>query len=291
MIIFDDPRRFPAAPAQSFDWAALMIEPMQGSGERFVFAVAAAGPDDFCVLPTVAERVIRCMYGESAASMSGLIEVAIEAMQDHLRDGVPLTEWESPFAGCFIGEVRKTLAEDVKQAALLGAKLVASLMSQEVTQAANATHRGRQKFDVDAWVAQIREQVVAHAPTWRERFNRDVNVLDGALPTKVGYIGERMSASFEILDPGNITPRRHRAKSRLLDLQNLRDHDGFFPKHSYELLLWLPPGGRNIDNRGDDPSEAVLLELKDFGGRHDIQVVGVDSAEAAAKRMVATESA
>lgn len=290
MIIFDDPRRFPTVPTQSFNWGALMIEPMQGSGERFVCAVAATGAGDFCVLPTAAERVLHCMYGDSAPSMIGLIEVAIKAMQDHLADGASLAEWEGPFAGCFMGEVRNTLAVDAKQAAFLGAQLVASLMGQSVPHVAVATGGERQRLDLDAWVAQIREQVVAHAPSWRSRFNREVKVVDGALPTKVGYIGERMSASFEILDSTNITHKRQRAKSRLLDLQNLRDHDKMFPKESYELLLWLPSYAGGGTRKGADASEAVLLELKDFGGRHKIEVVGVDSAESAAERMVAAEN-
>jgi hypothetical protein len=119
-----------------------------------------------------------------------------------------------------------------------------------------------------------------------------VSIKSGASPTRIGYLGEKIAANFDALIPGtNFTSRRHRSKSRLVDLQILQDQvDVMYKRASYELILWVPP--RNspaYPPKQLEAARAALLELEEFGDKHQLRVVGLDTPDEAADRILKAE--
>ncbi|WP_245357253.1 hypothetical protein [Stenotrophomonas rhizophila] len=148
-------------------------------------------------------------------------------------------------------------------------------------------------MDADQWLFQIRAEVINSNPAFEARFNREVRVKPGASPTRVGYLGERMAANFDALLPSNMTMRRQRAKSKLMDLQALRRQDQLLnTRHTYELMLWLPHGSMpEFTEQQIDQAHSAFLELEEFADREDLRVCSMYEPVQAAARILQAEAA
>lgn len=291
-----DPRMFPAVPGLRASWAPLYIEPMDGSGERIAVAVVAVdGQGAFHVHPTLSLRVINCMYGQGAAAFEGVVDFAIDVLQGHLATGGSLNDWVPPFRSCHLGNIRNAVGRDLEHVALSGAALTSSLSGSGIAEAAKRVdENGEVALDVDRWLQQIRDKVRAQTPHLDARFNGEVVVKAGASATRIGYLGERIAANFDMLVPGpNLSNKRFRAKSRLVDLQILKDQlDMFATRNAYELMLWIPekdsPG---YSQRQLDSAHSALSEIVAFADEHELRVRPFHRADEAAQRILAAEFA
>ncbi|MEN5290866.1 hypothetical protein [Stenotrophomonas lactitubi] len=294
MAITADFRMFPPVPNVQAMWAPLYIEPMHGSGERIVIAtVAVDGSGAFHVHATLSGRVLQCMYGDRAEVLDGLIGLAVDVLQAYLATGGALDSWVPPFRSCHLGSCRTAMGADLEQIARSGAILTSSLAAKlaesSVEQTSESVGTG---LDIDRWVQQIRDRVCAQSPHLDARFNGEVVVRKGAAPTRIGYLGERIAANFDMLIPGsNLSTRRIRSKSRLVDLQILKDQlDVLAPRTTYELLLWIPdkdsPG---YSQRQLDAAHGALSELEAFADEHSLMVRPYSRAEDAAQRILKAE--
>lgn len=284
---------FPMAPSGTFAWAPIFLEPMVGSGERIAFAVAAyCSEQGGFVQRTISEATLQCMYGNQSAAIGGLMAFAVESVQEHFSSGEPLENWSSPFAGCMLGPVRTALASSAEQAARMGGQLIASLWKSSPLQV-QALPDPRSTMDTDQWTALIRAEVLGSNPALEARFNHEVRVKHGASPTRIGYLGERIAANFDALVASNMTIRRQRAKSKLMDLQALRQHDRLLnTRHSYELMLWVPPANSSDYSLHQiDVARSVFLELEEFADRENLRVRDFNDPSRAAAIILHAEAA
>lgn len=294
MAMTADSRMFPPVPDIQAKWAPLYIEPMHGSGERIVVATAAVDDSgSFYVHATLSQRVLQCMYGDRAEVLDGLINLALDVLQAYLATGGSLESWVPPFRSCHLGTCRTAMGSSLEHVARSGAALTSSLTAKlsdySFEQSQESVGTG---LDVDRWVQQIRERVCVQNPHLDARFNGEILVRPGASPTKIGYLGGSIAANFDMLIPGsNLSNRRFRSKSRLLDLQILKDQvDHLLPRTSYELLLWIPerdsPG---FSPRQLDAAHGALSELQAFADDHSLMVRPYHRAEEAAQRILTAE--
>lgn len=283
---------FPAVPACAAQWAPVYLEPMHGSGERLTAAVVAVSETGaFRLVPTLPFKALRCMYGERADALSGLTSLVVTSLEDHLAMGDPLESWRSPVSGMELGSVRWGLGEDIADVAQQAAQLVASLRSPEAgVDEADVDSAGA--VESDRWVSLIKKAVVQRAQRLAPYFSREVVARSGAQPTKIAYSGERIAANFDVLMPSSLTTRRYRAKSKLIDLQIVRDHD-LLARESYELLLWTPAKGTNVPWPQEQLEKvaAAAAELEEFGDKHELRVIRTTAPEEAAERIVRAEHA
>ncbi|MBK0014037.1 hypothetical protein IAE56_16845 [Stenotrophomonas sp. S41] len=266
---------------------------MVGSGERIAVAIAAYSLEHGgFVQRTISEATLHCMYGVQSSAISGLIAFAVESVQEHFSNGESLENWSSPFAGCVLGPTRTALAGSAEQAAQLGGKLIASLWRSSELQV-QELRDPRTTMDTDQWMALIKAEVLGINPELEARFNREVRVKQGASPTRIGYLGEKIAANFDALVSSNMTIRRQRAKSKLMDLQALRRHDRLLnTRHSYELMLWVPPANSaDYSNQQIDVARSAFLELEEFADREDLRVRDLSDPAGAAAIILHAEAA
>jgi len=284
---------FPAAPSGRFVWAPVFLEPMVGSGERIAVAIAAYSSEHGgFVQRTISETTLHCMYGMQSAAIDGLIAFAVESVHEHFSTGEPLESWGAPFAGCVLGPTRTALAGSPEQAAQMGGKLIASLWKSSEFQV-QELRDSRATMDTDQWMALIKAEVLGANPALETRFNREVRVKPGASATRIGYLGEKIAANFDALVSSNMSTRRQRAKSKLMDLQALRRHDRLLnTRHSYELMLWVPPANSaDYSNQQIDAARSAFLELEEFADRENLRVRDLSEPAGAAAIILQAEAA
>lgn len=285
---------FPSPPSVSAEWAPVYIEPLHGSGERFVVAVVCRdeGGRGEAKL-AVRASVLKCMYGEQAGQVLGLAELVIESFHDHLMSGGNLGTWMPPSQNCHIGVVRVAYGESLDSILNQGIRLTASLAEDvSVELPAQDDSSGVSALQVDRFVQQVKATVKQRMQDFESRFNRTVVVRQGAEPTSIGYLGVQIAANFDVLIPDySLTRKRTRAKAKLLDLQALKDQvDLAGSRRAYELMLWVPAQSSPLYSEADfRKSESVFLELQEIGDKHSLRVEKMDSPEQAAQRIFSAE--
>lgn len=287
-----DSRLFPSVSANRIVWAPVYLEPMPGSGERITAVVVAVDEvGAWHVELTVRSKILRCMFGEKGDLVFGIAALVQESVQDHLAMRGGLEGWIPPITTCFLGPLRPATGESPEVVARRAASLVASMATGEVP----IDHQGEAPTpEVDRWLQQIRTSVRERNELFDLRFNGEVRSKNNASPTRIGYLGDRIAANFDALVPGpNLSNKRIRSKSRLLDLQILKDQvDLFARRTAYELILWVPqPDSPAYPERSLLAARSVLAELEEFGDKHDLRVRPVHSADAAAEVLLTAEAA
>lgn len=291
--------RFPLSAAKGGEWAPIYLEPIPGSGERLTVLVAARAHDgDFALLRTLDAKRAKCMYGEHAGAMEGLIDIVAESLRALLASGLSLREWNPPLRDTVaLGPISPVQADAAEEMARTGAMLAASLavsvpLETIVATPADAEDDG----DGDEWARHIREGTVRVRREFAPRFSQKVELRRGVPATRIGYFGERLAAQFGRLIPGRgLTNSRNRAKAYLTDLQILRDLDreGFIPSRPhYELMLWLPTeDSPAYTATAREEARGAFGELEAFGDKHELRVRHLRDANAAVQRILQAEAA
>ena len=285
---------FPSAPAVSAEWAPVYLEPLHGSGERFVVAVVCRDDGGRGVAKlAIRPSVLKCMYGEQAAHVLGLAELAIESFHDHLTGGGNLGTWTPPSKNCQMGVIRVAYGDSLESILNQGIRLTASLADDGSIELPTPDDNNEvSALQVDRFVQQVKATVKQRVQDFETRFNRTVMVRQGAEPTSIGYLGVQIAANFDVLIPGYaLTRKRTRAKAKLLDLQALKDQvDLAGSRHAYELMLWVPSQSSPLYSEADfRRSESVFLELQEIGDKHSLRVEKMTSPEQAAQRIFSAE--
>lgn len=288
--------RFPPAPATAGEWAPIYLEPIVGSGERLTVLVASrVESGEFSLLRTLDAQRAKCMYGDYAAAVTGLIDLIFESLQRTLADGLRLQDWSPPVQDAVkLGPISVALGDTATEIAQTGAMLTASL-SVNVPLALSEESESAREDDGDDWERQIREGTVLLRQQFAPRFAKKVPLRRGAPNTRIGYLGDRLAAQFGRLIPGrNLTNSRNRAKAYVTDLQILRDRDGEMiggVRPYYELMLWIPPTDSPAYGETQrEEAQGAFAELEAFGDKHELSVQGLrDSAEAVRRILHAEE--
>lgn len=284
---------FPSAPSMSAQWAPIYFEPMHGSGERFVVAVAAQGTDGASLVrPTIERKVLRCMYGAPSEQISGFIELLCESIEEHFAAGGQLAAWEAIAANCSMGAQRVALGNDLDSILSQACRLTASLSKAASLQESTGSDVGAASVEVDYWLQRVKRAVHERMPTLEPRFNSSVRLNAEAPPVRIGYNGAHIVANFDALVPGRgLADRRQRAKARIVDLQIVRDVDKtIMLRESYELMLWVPNKYEpSYDDRQIADARSIFAELEEFGDLHELRVVSLADANAAAERILTAE--
>lgn len=284
---------FPDNPSVSAQWAPIYFEPIQGSGEQFVVAVAAQAENGASLVrSTIDRKVLRCMYGASAEQIAGFIELLCESIEEHFAAGGQLLKWEAIAPNCNMGTQRVALGNDLDSILSQACRLTASLSKAMRMQEESGIDSSAASVEVDYWLQRVKRAVHARIPTLESRFNNSVRLNAEAPAVRIGYNGAHIVANFDALVPGRgLADRRQRAKARIVDLQIVRDVDKALTlRESYELMLWVPSRREpSYDERQIDDARSIFAELEEFGDRHELRVVSLADANAAAERILKAE--
>jgi hypothetical protein len=290
-----DPSVFPPRPTYAATGAALLLEPIMGSGERLCVAVAAHGADGaYRTAPVLHLQAARCLVGEQADSLIGFMRLGIASLEQHFAAGGTLTDWRPPVHGLLLGHVAMGHVADLPMMLRTVARnhaFLATLADFTATTPAPADDAG----DSDRWLLQVRQSVTAQRPTLEGHFSRRLRLVAGSAETRFDYVGQRFAAQLSRLVPGPAIGAMVRAaKAKLWDLEALRDvgSRSLFAIDAHELLLYRP--------HDDDPTYSeraitrlheALAELEAAGNRQALPVRPVSCAAEAAERIIQAEAA
>jgi len=124
-----EPSLFPPMPAHNVTGAPVFLEPIAGSGERITVAVAVSGEIGSRVVQILQPDKARCLVGDQADALLGIVYLGVKSLRRHLNMGGALDAWRPPSAGLFLGELRHGYGTDLKSVVRMLARDHAFLFS------------------------------------------------------------------------------------------------------------------------------------------------------------------
>lgn len=287
---------FPPLPALAATGAALYLEPVAGSGERLCVAVAARidnGPAQ--VVRTLPPEIARCLVGDRADALLGLIGAGMTSLERHLAAGADWSDWSPPLHGLSLSP---TIAGRVDSLSMM-LRIMAgnhSLLAGLADYSGSDAQPPEPDDDAEAdWLTRVRQAVRLRNAALDGHFRRKLRLFQGGAETRFDFVGQRLVAQLGRLIPGPALSRHvGAAKVKLWDLAALRDagSDELVSADSFELLLYRP--------RDDDPAYSDIQiqrmhenweTLEEAGDKQSLRVRPIESTDAAAARIVEAEAA
>lgn len=285
-------------------WQPLYFEPMVGSGERICVGMIAASADEFCVVPVEGIERLSCLYGkEGAEFIEMLVNNTVESLQsflatekertDFLRDESGTSHWKAIVEGITAGPKRYSAANSIDEIARTGLMMCASLTEKAVDNSDQSSDSMTRTRVEDG----VQNLVTARKPNLKSYFRITRSLSPAARPVRFGFVGQNLAANFSYLSPHYLQSNVEHAKSKLWDLDMLREKFGSDSVYSekrenYEVFLYTPDTNdvSYTDRQHNEIALAVNL-LKIESQKREVEIFAHHSINAMAERLIEKEAA
>jgi phage-related protein len=283
-------------------WTPIYLETIVGSGERLCIGVAAADEEAAVVRGVDGLERLACVYGNEANVFIYASEVALASTERRLKEGIhSLPTWEGAMDGLMFGEVRTGAGESLEDVARTALLQCASLLLQVPEKAedkvSNVVRFAATEKTLRRLENLVRDTVAAIRPDLSSLFGQLYRASDKARPTRIGFVGRRLTANFGMLVPGRIEPLVNQAKARLWDLTQLKSGAmaDLFPQTDnmqFELLLHrVGEHDPQYTERQLRQIASAVLELEEEADKASIRCRPMYSTAAIADFLLAQEAA
>lgn len=256
-----DPQQFPRFEnSVRAKWAPIVLEPIAGSYERLVIAVAVVGKAGYHVEPANALNRLVCLYADNAESVAYAIKLCVEQLNIDIarRSFDALTDPVPALVGMHILECREAEGRTLKDIGVSWMTSLSSLYAEEAEEQVLAE-------EVPAFLASEEQErggdrlplmIFDYVKQQKDGFSRyfSADLREGRKRRAAGrnheviidFSGPKIVANFGTLQAGGVGRSMNQIKRRLWDLKVDRDggSDGAFGRN-HELILQTP--------RADDP--------------------------------------
>jgi hypothetical protein len=232
-----DVARFPERRDQvAARWHAVQIEPTPSSGERLTIGVVAISETEFLVKAAPALDRLHCLYDNYADAVVGAASLSLEALDSFLAKGArDVTEFKPPFLSIHFGEPRpatgQTLEAIADQALSLSSSLSLMRPRQMVVRSmveAIAVSESDRPLPQDPLTRKVRELVVLKRPGLADAFNRPLPTRVAKRAPRIGFVGARSVANFNVMRPQAISNSFQRIRNSFWALLLHRDLESLF---------------------------------------------------------------
>lgn len=275
--------KFPAMPACEGEWAAIYMEPVMNSGERITVAVTATAAGMHKVVQAIRPEVLECIYGNRHTELLSQVRWVMQSAEKHIASHGSINGWSPPISGIIVGELRAAASSNLEGIVKQAMRFTASLNDLSMTAERDEDPAPRK----DEFAKKVTDGVLDHSPEYKIFFNKKMQVSGQNLKTPFNIIAGQYAANFRSLNVRNLSQSMSIAKSKIYDLECLREKMDAFPLEMYELVLGTPP---THDVTLPDSTHELIKEhtesLRETADKQDISVFPVETIEDAVSRVV-----
>lgn len=273
---FVDFTGFPELPTYEADWVAVYMEPIVQSGERITIGVVATDGAAIDGQLAISEKMLQCLYGDSAAGMRTMMELALQRALKFARSGFK-GQFSPGMHGVSISKKRHGLGDDLDDIILQGISLTSSLCDLHANDGTQDEHE--------------RTAYWCRFKTAMEKINAglvpyfgkpvEVTIRGSTIPLPCDYFSSRLAVNICGLQPGyRLTQLFDAASSRLARLEQLKNHDALIAHGQKASLLLVAPPAEQQDRL--KPSvrrkfEERILLLQDMADNKSFNLLTVPS--------------
>lgn len=288
-------------------WAPVLLEPISGSMERLVIAVAVVNATGFHVESANALRRLECFYADDASGVQYAIEIAIEHLKRDLsrRAVEAISRPEPAICGVVFGECRDAEGVSLEAIGVNWMQQLSSLYRPETTEQLPQTVRGTlvseaKRDGADRLPELVMDYISEKRASYRPYFSLDLR--EGKQRRFQGrnhhaiidFSGSKIVASFGTLNGGrNLGRSVDTIKKRLWDLKIHRDrNDAGEISRQHEMLIQKPTANDpQFSSKQIDNVRTALSELEAQADLERMRLVALPSVEAIGERVIRAEAA
>lgn len=289
-------------------WVPMYMEPIAGSGERLLIAVAAVMGRDIAVKSGQFTK-LRCLFGDASAPLEQLCTIAVLAFEEDLRtrgeaalyDHQPLVSdvhVPRPFEALAISAEALASQWLGSLSSLAGP---GALVESDLEAASDAEYVGHA---VAPLPKQVHDAVALQNPALSRYFRPDLQSLSSRSRTKrtrafdvsIDYTGTRIVANMASLTSRKPTLLTKGLKQKLWDLDAFRGKRvaagqfALVDARAHELLLLIPPQVKDQSAAYASQVSEMLGALEEQADPLEIRVRSLPSVETIASHIVTNEA-
>lgn len=254
-------------------WATVLLEPLPGSGEQVVVAVAAVSDNgERRCLRTIDPANVKAVFRDEHQYVSNLIKFVTDSLDAHLVHAQSLDDWIPPVEGVALGARQQGKAVDIDDFVRGAASLSTIFYRDQLQPQAMAAKRRRWMDVVSATLATRNKRLCAHL---------DVRVPLGGhdAPATFSFLDSRLAANLVTFSQGNLKARVEDARAGLWSLSLLADAPYIFRPERKELLA-------GTDIEPDAQVREAVDEITDEAARRSVMVTQLATPEAVANHIL-----
>ena len=259
-------------------WATVLLQPLPGSGERVVVAVAAVSDNgETRCLRTIDPANVKAVFRDEHHYVSALIKFVMDSLGAHLAHAQSLDNWVPPVEGVALGVRQQGKAVDIDDFVRGAASLSTIFYSDPLQPRAAAAKRLRWMDAVSAILATQNKRLCAYL---------DVRVPLGGhdAPATFSFLDSGLAANLVTFSQGDLRARIEDARASLWSLSLLADAPYIFRPERKELLA-------GTDVEPDARVREAVDEIADEAARRSVLVTQLATPEAVADHILEYASA
>lgn len=249
-------------------WAPVYLEPVMGSAERFVIAIAAVGQEGWHVEAANALHRLQCLYGsENGALIAEAVNTVLTELNYELAEGANTVfhDWKAPISGAHLGPVRLGEGASLEEIARSWMRSMSSLYDRHGDRLELFEGEGAgvsEASNADRLPGLVYQYVQDVEPTLTRFFRRDL--LDERRRRNYGvsidFAGSVVAANFGTLRAGRPAASVDFIKKRLWDLKVDREAEGGIAPRLHEMLVQVPD---RYDPQVTERQQEAIEQAKD----------------------------
>ena len=250
-------------------WATVLLQPLPGSGERIVVAVAAVSENgETRCLRTIDPAHAKAIFRDEHQYAADLISFVTDSLDAHLAHAKSLDDWEPPLEGVGLGVRQRGKATDIDDFLRRAASLSTIFYSDQLRSLARPARAPRWMEVVEAILATQDQRLCRHL---------DVRVPLGGhdAPATFSFLDSGLAANLVAFSQGNLKDRIQEARAGLWSLDLLADAPYLFRPERKELLA-------GTDVEADARVREAVDEIAEEAARRSVLVTRLATPEEAA---------
>lgn len=275
---------FPVLPSYEAQWAAVYMEPIVQSGECLTIGVVAFDGKKAGGQLSISRKALECLYGDSAGGLENMMNLALDRAMQFARDGFH-GEFSSGIHGVSLGKKRVAIGDDLQDVIDQGISLTSSLSTIHSGDDARSDH------DRTMYWKRFKKAMEKVNPALVEHFGRsvDVQVRGAVISLPCDYFSSRIAANICSVSAGYRQSNLFDvASSRILRLEQLKEHDGLVEHHQQPTMILVVPTDQHIDDLKPANKQSFherILLLQDMADKKRFPLVTIHDPMEGARRL------
>lgn len=277
---------FPTVDPNGFTvyWRPLIVRPIPNGPECFVAAIAAfAETGEVACRRLVDRRRLRAMFGSASVTLGAVVDASLASLENHLRARVGrnathghthFQDWTSPLQGVCLGDLSEAYVSKFGDV-FPRAELLCSTFGGEFRSPYLAEGPGE-----TPWSVPVVEIIKKLKPQLSNSLNAQLRLSSMAHTVTFTFFDTALAANVVLVSAHRMAVSWREAKAHLWNLSLLADAPDLLIKPS---RLELFAGVREDDER----TRGAIEELASEASRRSVKVSRVESAEDAARQIIA----
>ena len=257
-------------------WAPVLLQPIPGSDERMVIAIAAVAEDEARCMQTIDPSIVAAVFREDRKYVAEIVQLTIRSVREHLTYNRSLSAWPPPVEGVFLGTEQQTVSSDIDEVVRLAGAMCTVFHGERCKPQAKTPRRRR-------WTEEVIAAILGENEGLRNHLTVRVPIGWHDAPAHFTFLNQSFAANLVTFSNSDLKGRIQQARADLWSLSLLVDGPYIFHPERRELLAGVEYSGEPADVKVRE----AIDEITDEAARREVIVTEFQTPREVAQHILA----